>query len=382
MNAVVPKFDSSVPAFLQQAGFLALNTKAAAGLSTGSPPKLSFRGSRFRFVGSDGTETPVNDIIDAPDPSTGQMVKMQTGGTTVDVVVIDASQWVSKFYYDKAYDPNAEDMAPACFSDNGVGPSVRSSTPQNLTCAGCPKNAWGSKITPQGTQVKACNDVKKLAVIPVNNMAGPAYVLGIPGASLKSWTSAVKALTDRGIPIPALVIRLSFDGQAEFPKLTFSPTRWINEQEAQHLQELFGSEEVAELTGAKDTPIAAMPAGQIAHQPQQAVYVPAQAQQPVQQQAAYANPAAQQQFVPAQQPFVTPAAAPAPAFLQPAAPAAQPAPAAAPAPRRRGRAAAPAAPQAAQPAPAAPPQTSVPLTAAAPPADIGGMLDSIMAGRA
>lgn len=333
MNAVV-QFDASVPAFLRNAGFLQLNQKAAAGLSMGSPPRLSFRGSRFRFIAADGTETLVTE----------------NNGVAVDVVVVDASQHVSKFYYDKAYDPNADDMAPACFSDNGVGPSVRATTPQALHCAGCPKNAWGSKVTPQGSQVKACSDIKKLAVIPVSNMDGPAYVLGIPGASLKGWTAAVNALTQRGIPVPALVIRLGFDASAEYPKLTFSPTRWINEQEAEALQDLFGSDEVAELVGSKDTPIQAMPA----------LGAPA----PV---------------------FAAPAPAPAPVFA-PATPAA--AAPAAEAPKRRGRRpAAPPAPAAAAPAaaPAAPPASVAPAVHTAappPPSDIGAMLDSIMGNAA
>lgn len=358
MNAVV-QFDASVPAFLRNAGFLALNEKAAAGLSTGSPPRISFRGSRFRFVAADGTETPVTE----------------GNGTQLSVIVVDASAHVSKFYYDKAYDPNADDQAPACFSDNGVGPSVRANKPQALHCAGCPKNAWGSKVTPQGSQVKACSDLKKIAVIPVDNMAGPAYVLAVPAASLKTWTAAVKALSDRGIPVPALVVQLGFDGTAEYPKLTFSPTRWINEQENAVLQELFGSEEVAELTGANDKPIQSLPHGQIAAEPAPMQLPqgapPAFIQQPAQQ----FQPPVQQPVV--QQPFVPPAVQPAPAFLQPQPPAAAPVPAApAPAPRRRRNAAA--APAAAEVSPA--PMTPAPALprAAAPPSDINALLDQVM----
>ena len=243
MNQLVPQFDASVPAFLRNANFLQINQKAVQGLSSGAPPRLSFRGSRLRFVAADGTETPVTE----------------NNGVAIDVVVIDASEHVSKFYYDQAYDPNADDLAPACFSDNGVGPSVRSTKPQSLLCANCPKNAWGSKVTPQGTQVKACSDVKKLALIPASNVNGPAYMIGVPGASLKTWSAFVDTVSKRGIPIPALVVQIGFDASAEYPKLTFTPKRYIDETEAAAIQELFGSEECDELVGRKDTPITALP---------------------------------------------------------------------------------------------------------------------------
>lgn len=357
MNALVPTFDPSVPAYLQQAGFLAINQAAVAGLSSGAPPRLSFRGSRFRFVAADGTETPVTE----------------NNGVAIDVIVVSANPNVSKFYYDKAYDPNADDMAPACFSDNGIGPSVRANKPQSLQCQGCPNNAWGSKVTPQGTQTKACSDVKKIAVVPVSNVNGPAYMLGIPAASLKTWTACVSALQSRNIPVPALVIRIGFDATAEYPKLTFSPTAWISQEAAAAVQDLFGSDEVNDLVGLKDTPVqnlaprtaAPNPTGQVSYQTNMGSQSNAkQAYQPQAPAAPYIPPATQA-------PFVPPAAAPTPPFLQsqviqPVA-AVAPVAEAAPTPRRRGR-------------PAAVPQTApqVPLTAPAPPSNVGAMLDQIM----
>ena len=266
MNQVV-KFDASVPAFLQNAGFLALNQKAAAGLSSGAPTRISFRGSRFYFVAADGAETPLPDNAPAGSNS-----------LSLDVIVVDASEHVSKFYYDKAYDPNSDDSAPACYSDNGVGPSSRASKPQSLLCGNCPKNVWGSKVTPQGSQVKACSDVKKIVVVPVSNIDGPAYMLGIPGASLKTWSAAVAALSSRGVPIPAIVMQLGFEQGAEYPKLTFTPTRYISELEAGAITDLFGLDEVGRLVGRDDVPITALP-GPVARAAQPIAAVVAQ--QPV-----------------------------------------------------------------------------------------------------
>jgi hypothetical protein len=358
MNAVV-QFDSTVPAFLRNANFLSVNQKAMQGLSTGAPPRLSYRGSRFRFVAADGTETPVTE----------------NNGVAIDVVVVDASEHVSKFFYNKAYDPNAEDMSPACFSDNGVGPSIRAAKPQSLLCGNCPNNAWGSKITPQGTQVKACSDVKKLAIIPVNNINGSAYMLTVPGASLKTWQGFVDTVSKRNIPVPALVVQVSFDVTAEYPKLVFTPTRYISEQEAGAIQELFGSEECDELVGRKDTPIQAMPAATGQHE--KTAPIPQAAQN-----AASPPPAAV---------FTPPPAPPTPPFLgQQAAPATQPQAEQA-APRRRRRtnaeiAAANAAPVAqAAPTPAPAPvfaaATPAPAAPAAGPADLNALLDKVMAGK-
>lgn len=369
MNALV-QYDPSVPAFLRNENLLALAQKATAGLSMGAPPRLSFRGSRFRWVAADGTETPL--------PADGQP---GNNSISVDVIVLDASEHVSKFYYDKQYDPNADDLSPACFSDNGVGPSHRATKPQSLLCQSCPMNAWGSKVTPQGTQVKACSDVKKLAIIPVSNVNGPAFMLSIPGASLKMWSSAVTTVSQRGIPIPALVFRLGFDPDPAFPKLTFSPTRYVTQEEYGAVQELFGSPELGQLVGRDDKAIAALPTGQGQVQAAQPVHVPAAAQQAP-------FPAAA-----AQAPFPGPQAAPAPVqapFPAQAAPVAA-TPAQAAAPRRRGRPPANPAPAAEVMPPAAAPQPApvftppAPSPVAAAPAggqDLNALLDAVMAGGA
>lgn len=375
MNALV-QYDPSVPAFLRNENLLALAQKATAGLSMGAPPRLSFRGSRFRWVAADGTETPL--------PADGQP---GNNSISVDVVVLDASQHVSKFYYDKQYDPNADDLSPACFSDNGVGPSVRATKPQSLLCQACPHNAWGSKVTPQGTQVKACSDVKKLAIIPVSNITGPAYTLAIPGASLKGWTGAVNTLSQRGVPIPAVVFRLGFDPDPAFPKLTFTLMRYITEQEYAAVQDLFGSDELVQLVGGDDKAIAALPAytggaGSVTQAAPQPAPAPVQAPFPsAAQQASFPGPQAAP--APVQAPFPGQATAATATPTQAAAPRRRGRPPANPAPAAEMSAApvqqtaTASAPVFTQPAPAAP-------VAAAPAGaqDLNALLDAVMAGGA
>lgn len=367
MNAVV-QFDPQVPAFLRKPEFLALNAKLGGGISSGAPPRISFRGSRFRLIAADGTETPVTE----------------NGGTTLDVVVLDANPGLSKFYYDKAYDPNAsgDEAGPACFSENGDRPSSRSPRPQFDNCAACPHNVWGSRVTPQGSKVKACGDVKKIAVIPAANLGGDAYMLGIPGASLKTWSGLVEACGRRGYPISGMILRLGFNAQASFPQLTFTPVANMTEQQYQAIADLFGAPDVVALVGQNDTPHPgpfALTTTQ--RQAEHTAFVDRGNVQGTSQ--AFVAPAPV-----ARGPLGPPQGMPMPqhtvqAMQQPAAapPAATPP---TPSPRRRGRpAAAPAATgQNAAPAPAAPVAAPVSPAAVTPTsASMDALLDKVMGGR-
>ena len=76
---------------------------------------------------------------------------------SIEVVILDASKHVSKVWYENGYEEGST-SAPDCFSPNGVVPDASSAKKQNNTCADCPQNTWGSKITPTGKQAKACTE--------------------------------------------------------------------------------------------------------------------------------------------------------------------------------------------------------------------------------
>ena len=114
---------------------LALSLTGGISSTTGGFPRISIKGSRFRIIEGD-TET----VLDQ---------------TFLDVVVVGANPRLSKQWYAKAWTPDSEPSAPDCFSLDGIGPDPESTSPQNDLCASCPQNAWGSKITPQGQQIKA-----------------------------------------------------------------------------------------------------------------------------------------------------------------------------------------------------------------------------------
>ncbi len=304
MSNIVP-VNIQVPAHL--AGRVGVPSVLAAsltgGLSSGqSFPRISIKGSRFRIVEGD-TET----VLES---------------TVLDVVVVGANPRLSKTWYAKQWDATAEPAAPDCFSLDGIGPDPESTAPQNDLCASCPQNAWGSKVTPTGQQVKACADNKRLAVVSADDPSGPVYLLSVTPAALKGLNQYQKELAVRGIPPEIVKTRVSFDTDASFPKLKFTFGGFLEADVQEVVDGLFGSEPVKEITG--ETPRTPVAVPQIAKAPAPVAPKPAvQAAAPVEE--------------PAPAPAPAQAAAPKRGFGAPKAAA----PAAAPAPKATPKAAAP-----------------------------------------
>lgn len=207
-----------------------LGAALTGGLSSGeSIPRISIKGARFRIVEGD-TET----VLDS---------------TTLDVVIVGANPRLSKTWYAKAWTPDSEPQAPDCFSLDGVSPDPQATAPQNDLCASCPQNAWGSKVTPQGQQIKACSDTKRLAVVAADDPEGPVYLLSVTPAALKGLNQYQKELSVRGIPPEIVKTKVSFDTDASFPKLKFGFGGFLEADTQQAVDALFGSAEVKEITG-------------------------------------------------------------------------------------------------------------------------------------
>jgi hypothetical protein len=208
----------------------ALGAALTGGLSSGtSIPRISIKASRFRIVEGDA-ET----VLES---------------THLDVVVVGANPRLSKTWYAKAWTPDSEPQAPDCFSLDGIGPDPESTDPQNDLCASCPQNAWGSKVTPMGQQVKACSDNKRLAVVAADDPSGPIYLLSVTPAALKGLNQYQKELSMRGIPAEVVKTRVGFDTDASFPKLKFSFGGFLDADTQQVVDGLFGTEQVKEVTG-------------------------------------------------------------------------------------------------------------------------------------
>jgi hypothetical protein len=220
----------------------ALAQSMAGGLGGGADfPRISIKGARFRIKDGD-TETVLQQ-------------------TALDIVIVGANPRLSKTWYAKAWDKDAEPTAPDCYSLDGVRPHTDSAAPQNDLCATCPHNAWGSKVTPQGQQIKACADQKRLAVVAADDPTGPVYLLQVTPAALKGLNQYQKELTMRGIAPEIVKTRVSFDTDASFPKLVFGFGGFLDETSMEQVDGLFGSAEVKQITGEESAaPAVAAPA--------------------------------------------------------------------------------------------------------------------------
>jgi len=217
----------------------ALSQSVAGGIGGGVDyPRISIKGSRFRIV-EGSAETVLEDL------------KLST-------VIVGANPRLSKTFYASQWTPENEPTSPDCYSLDGVRPHPESTAPQNDLCASCPMNAWGSKVTPTGQQIKACADQKRLALVADNDITGPIYLLQVTPAALKGLGAYQKELAMRGIPVEAVRTILTFDTDASFPKLMFKFGGFLNEAEFAEVEGVLGSEKVLEITGEKE--IAATPA--------------------------------------------------------------------------------------------------------------------------
>lgn len=323
---IIPQINLPV-ALLQQ--FNAINgaDDLDAGVSAGFPV-MSIRGAKWRIV-EGGEEHPI------------YMTGTRDLAPSVKVIILRANAALSKTFYAGQF-VEGSDAKPDCASNDGIAPSPDSPNPQHTNCASCPNNVWGSKTSPSGAKIKACADVRRVAILPADDMEYSPILLRIPGASLGDLAAYGKALKQRGIPYAAVVTKLSFDPDAAYPKILFQFERVLTAEEMAKVAERISDPVVDDVLGLS-APRGAAPV-------------------------ALAAPAADQFGIPAN--IAPPAAAAAPA------PAAVPEPAAKPAARKsKGFGAAP---EAAPAAAAAPVQEAV---AEAAPGG-GGMMDDINAALA
>lgn len=232
----------NLPAFMKDVDAKSLNQAAAKGTSTGeSPNRISIKQSRFRLIVG------------------GQQVKVFEN-SYLDVIMVRANPEASKVFFSGTYDPNAEDQMPDCWSDNGVHPSPNVDNPVSRWCKNCPKNAWGSAISKMsGKKIKACDDRKRIAIVPESKPGGDLYQLSIPGASLTEFAQYMRMLNEvsPAVPYNGVVTRISFDPDADYPKLVFKPVRYITDDEYAEVSGRFDADEtrkVATITDITDPP--------------------------------------------------------------------------------------------------------------------------------
>jgi len=196
------------------------------------------------------------------DPQTGQILG---SAPSLDVVVLKSAAAISKAYYIEKYQEN-DYKAPDCWSTNGQVPDPASPQKQSNTCRGCKWDAFGSRMTEDNRKGKACQDAKRLAVVPAadlkNEFFGGPMLLKLPPSAFAGWSELEAALLQQGYEYFAVVLRLTFDHQVAYPKIVFTPIGVLNDyqmQEVLNLQELdqvdrILSEELYEVSGDPNQP--------------------------------------------------------------------------------------------------------------------------------
>ena len=159
-------------------------------------------------------------------------------------MILQASQHVSKVWYENGY-AEGSTASPDCFSANGVTPDPSSRKKQCNSCAVCPQNQWGARITPSGKAGKACSDSKRVAVSPLGDIRNEAFggpmLLRVPAASLKDFANYGGKMQALGYPYYSIGTKLAFDAAEAFPKLLLEPVRPLTDAEADAVIEMRSS---------------------------------------------------------------------------------------------------------------------------------------------
>jgi hypothetical protein len=232
-GALVP-IQGALPAIFQ-------GQKTGGDLTTGVVegfPTISYRGKVWR-IRKAGEET---NYVDA----NGDAVQ------SLEFVLAKANPSLAKVYYSAAFEEGSTGK-PDCWSADGIKPDANVLQPVCATCAACPNNVWGSRISDTGKKGKLCADRRRLAVVgPVdlakNGVDCEKFLLHVPAGSLKGLAEyEKKVLTPKGIPYFAVVTRIGFDTTQAHPLLTFKAVRFLTESEATAIVQVRESDDVARI---------------------------------------------------------------------------------------------------------------------------------------
>lgn len=202
------------------------------GLSGNPINRISIRASRFRAI-VNGEEKTLKDF-------------------DLDVVVVGARGGLAKQYYASDYNEDTKLEAPDCFSFDGKRPHHSVDAPVCESCTACPMNRFGSKISKQGKEIKACTDTKRLAVVLANYPKEGVFLLSVSPTALKALNQYTAELRKRGIPPECIRTTLSFDEAASYPKLLFKFGGFLTEEEQMKIDVFLGSDEVNRIIGLDD----------------------------------------------------------------------------------------------------------------------------------
>jgi hypothetical protein len=152
------------------------------------------------------------------------------------VVIVNASTDISRTFYAKTYDPNAEAAPPDCWSPDGRKPDASVKQPQGKTCETCPKNIAGSG---QGN-TKACRYGRRIAVVLPDdldtNVAGDVYQMQLSAKSIfgkgSGHTFPFNAFIDyifaNGSDLESVVTEISFNEDNDNQTVLFKAVDFVS----------------------------------------------------------------------------------------------------------------------------------------------------------
>lgn len=243
MSQLVAFDFGAVPAYLQRtaASADALLVHASKGY-----PIMSIKGKAFAIV-RDGER---NMVMNPKDP--------ESPANFIEIVMLKVNPNKSKVYYEGGY-VEGSDAKPVCMSNDGIKPDARIENPQCSTCAACPKNVWGAKITENGKKSKPCQDSVRVAIATADKLDEP-MLLRVPPASITALADYGRQLKSHGVGPSGVVTRIGFDIESPTPLLTFKPVAFLSQDGVEEALEVSTGDAVQAIIGAAHDDVAQLAA--------------------------------------------------------------------------------------------------------------------------
>lgn len=163
--------------------------------------------------------------------------------SSIDVAIVSSATVLSKTWYEKGY-VEGSSAPPDCWSGNGITPNPTSPKLQSPTCATCPRNVWGGKITENNKRTKECGDAKRMAVVFIDDIVEEdtqPMLLRTPAASLADLSSYGAEISKLGYPYYSVATKINFDPEESYPKFVFTAIRPLTDEEAERVMEMRGN---------------------------------------------------------------------------------------------------------------------------------------------
>ena len=230
-----------------------------------SVPSITFAGKVWAIaIGSEKHKMTTKD-------ADGDVVNLQT----LPVVILGFNKHRGRSYFKTGFDRD-NPGPPDCASDDGVVPNV--AEPVSPRCKGCEMSVKGSRVTDAGKQIVACGEYRLLAVVPFKKLDMPPLRMKIAQTSdydgqskeagergFFAFSNYLGFLKQRNINFTnSIVTKMSFDPDAEYPKIFFKADKWLDEAQADAIDKIMEAGTVEALLNAgmgspQETPQKALP---------------------------------------------------------------------------------------------------------------------------